>query len=877
MPDTPEQLDRLKVALADRYRIERELGRGGMAVVYLAEDRKLERQVAIKVLKPELAAAIGSERFLREVKLTARLEHPHILTLHDSGDADGFLYYVMPFAAGESLRERLNREQQLPLEDALQIAREVADALHSAHTHEVVHRDIKPENIMLEEGHAVVADFGIARAITAAGGERLTETGVAVGTPAYMSPEQAAGSTGVDQRSDEYALGCVVYEMLAGEPPFTGPTTEAVLRKQMTAALPDIQADRPGLAPHVVGALSRALAKAPADRFTTVAQFAEALTPRGGMTPPAARPVRTGAIRSRTLRIGVAAAVVIVVAGVVLLFPRGRAGGFDANRVLVVAFADESGREETTTLGRMSQDYIIQVLTEAGFAEVVDPLTALAVSQNVAVAGMVAGPGDILALANEARAGTVVSGSYYAEGDSVHVQTRISDARDGRLLGTVGPIVGSIGASSALVARLGQEVVVALAPLLEQELGSWEPAAQPATYDAYEAYTEGLEAYLREDWAEAARHFDRAVAADPTFSRARLWAAQTYFVIALFVSPASSPHAKAESLIAPLVEARGQLGRYERCRLDFVLAVGRGNLAAGYDAARCLAQAARGSDDAQREVALFALRLNRPGEAIALLRELDPDRGLLKQWWGYWLYLSVAYHMLGDYESELEAARQGQQRYPERSSLLLAEARALAALGRLEDVAATVEAIRALPPGDDEPPGWWPLFVAIPLQTHGHRDAAHELLDASTASLSQSRFDDTVLHLRRDLAWALYQAERWEDAQGLYEELAEEFPENTWYLAWLGKLAARRGDHEEAMRFSEALRSVEFPQREWWHTNSRAAIAAVLGDREEAMTLLQQVVDQIVPGDYWVLLHQDIDFESLHDYPPFQEFIRPKG
>jgi hypothetical protein len=392
VPDTPEQLDRLKVALADRYRIERELGRGGMAVVYLAEDRKLERQVAIKVLKPELAAAIGSERFLREVKLTARLEHPHILTLHDSGDADGFLYYVMPFAAGESLRERLNREQQLPLEDALQIAREVADALHSAHTHEVVHRDIKPENIMLEEGHAVVADFGIARAITAAGGERLTETGVAVGTPAYMSPEQAAGSTGVDQRSDEYALGCVVYEMLAGEPPFTGPTTEAVLRKQMTAALPDIQADRPGLAPHVVGALSRALAKAPADRFTTVAQFAEALTPRGGMTPPAARPVRTGAIRSRTLRIGVAAAVVIVVAGVVLLFPRGRAGGFDANRVLVVAFADESGREETTTLGRMSQDYIIQVLTEAGFAEVVDPLTALAVSQNVAVAGMVAGP-----------------------------------------------------------------------------------------------------------------------------------------------------------------------------------------------------------------------------------------------------------------------------------------------------------------------------------------------------------------------------------------------------------------------------------------------------------------------------------------------------
>jgi serine/threonine-protein kinase len=400
--DQADQLDRLKAALADRYAIERELGHGGMATVYLAEDLKLDRQVAIKVLRPELAAAIGSERFLREVKLTARLEHPHILTLHDSGEAEGFLYYVMPFVEGESLRERLNREHQLPLEDALQIARDVADALHSAHTHDVVHRDIKPENILLEEGHAVVADFGLARAVYAAGGERLTETGVAVGTPAYMSPEQAVGSTEVDQRSDEYALACVVHEMLAGEPPFTGPTAEVVLRKQMTAALPDIQVDRPGLPPPVVAALSRALAKTPADRFTTVAQFAEAIT----STPTDVRPVRTTVIRSRTLRIGVAAAAVIIaVIGAVLLFPPWRGDAVDPTRVLVVAFEDESGLEESKTLGRMAQDYIIQVLSEAGFAEVVDPLTALAVSQNVAAAGMAVGPGHILALADEARAG----------------------------------------------------------------------------------------------------------------------------------------------------------------------------------------------------------------------------------------------------------------------------------------------------------------------------------------------------------------------------------------------------------------------------------------------------------------------------------------
>ena len=213
-----DALQRLTAALSDRYTIERELGAGGMATVYLATDLKHERHVAIKVLRPELAAALGPERFLREIKLAANLMHPHILPLHDSGDADGFLYYVMPYVEGESLRDRLNHEKQLPIEDALQIAREVATALSYAHDHDVVHRDIKPENILLAAGTAVVADFGIAKAVTAAGGEKLTETGIAMGTPQYMSPEQAAGSSDLDGRSDLYSLGCVLYEMLAGEP-----------------------------------------------------------------------------------------------------------------------------------------------------------------------------------------------------------------------------------------------------------------------------------------------------------------------------------------------------------------------------------------------------------------------------------------------------------------------------------------------------------------------------------------------------------------------------------------------------------------------------------------------------------------------------------
>src|SRR6266404_4523124 len=226
--------DRLAAALADRYRIERELGQGGMATVYMAEDLKHHRKVAVKVLRPELASALGPERFLREIETTANLRHPHILPLYDSGEAGGFLFYVMPLVEGESLRDRLTREKQLPIDDALRIASEVASALDYAHRHGVIHRDIKPENILLHDGRALVADFGIALAASKAGGTRMTETGMSLGTPHYMSPEQAMGEREITARSDVYALGVVLYEMLTGDPPFTGSTAQAIVARVLT-------------------------------------------------------------------------------------------------------------------------------------------------------------------------------------------------------------------------------------------------------------------------------------------------------------------------------------------------------------------------------------------------------------------------------------------------------------------------------------------------------------------------------------------------------------------------------------------------------------------------------------------------------------------
>ena len=351
-------LARLQAALADRYTIERELGRGGMATVYLAHDLKHERPVALKVLHPELASTLGPERFQREIKLAARLQHPHILTVLDSGEAAGQLWYTMPFVEGESLRERFTRERQLRLDDALQITREVADALGYAHSQGIIHRDIKPENILLSRGHALVADFGVARALQSAAGERLTETGMAVGTPAYMSPEQATAQRDLDARSDIYSLGCVLYEMLAGEPPYTGSSAQAVIAKRLSEPIPHIRTVRESVPEAIEQAVSKALAKAPADRYSSAAEFTRALQAIG----PGRGGGADGFVLLRFLRRRpvFAALVVGFVVGVGVLFGwrrlRGGEAGASPTRLAVLPFEN---------LGRPEDEYFADGVSDA--------------------------------------------------------------------------------------------------------------------------------------------------------------------------------------------------------------------------------------------------------------------------------------------------------------------------------------------------------------------------------------------------------------------------------------------------------------------------------------------------------------------------------
>ncbi len=420
-----EPVTRLQTALADRYRIERELGQGGMATVYLAQDLKHDRRVAIKVLRPELAAVLGAERFLSEIKTTANLQHPHILPLHDSGAADSFLYYVMPFVEGESLRDRLKREQQLPISDAIRIATEVAGALDYAHRHGVIHRDIKPENILLHEGSALVADFGIALAVSSAGGSRMTETGMSLGTPQYMSPEQAMGERAVDARSDIFSLGCVLYEMLLGEPPFTGVTAQAIVAKVMTADAPSLTGQRRSIPAGIDKAVHRALERLPADRYATAADFAAALKDGDSATGPrSTQPT----LRRLVIPIGIAA-----VALAAFAVMRHRATGAGAE----TAPAESRRVVAVLPFRNISRDTAQQYFSAGMTEEITTQLSRVAslrVLGRAATAQYDTAGNKLQRMSRELGVGSVVDGSVRLAGDRVRIGVELTDVHSGQTL-----------------------------------------------------------------------------------------------------------------------------------------------------------------------------------------------------------------------------------------------------------------------------------------------------------------------------------------------------------------------------------------------------------------------------------------------------------
>ncbi|HYL20908.1 MAG TPA: protein kinase [Gemmatimonadales bacterium] len=403
----------ITMALADHYRIERELGHGGMATVYVARDLKHDREVALKVLHPNLAAVLGGERFLQEIRINAKLDHPHILTLIDSGAAEGFLYYVLPLVRGESLRDKLTREKQLSIEQTVRIATQVASALDYAHRHGVIHRDIKPENILLHEGEAVVADFGIALALREAGGPRLTESGLSLGTPQYMSPEQAMGGRELDARSDVYSLAAVVYEMLAGEPPHTGPTVQAVIAKLLTQRPTRIRTVRDTVPEGIDTAVAKALAKVPADRFTGAGEFAAALAGPGAES--------TAGWRHRRVAVAGSIAAAIALAAVGVWHPwrrpsRATPPGADVANGVAVLYFEARDTADTYLADGLTED-LTSLLGSVARVQVKSP--------GVVRRAQRASPGDAPAIARALGVRYLVDGNVRRVGTRVRVSTRL--------------------------------------------------------------------------------------------------------------------------------------------------------------------------------------------------------------------------------------------------------------------------------------------------------------------------------------------------------------------------------------------------------------------------------------------------------------------
>jgi eukaryotic-like serine/threonine-protein kinase len=541
-------LEQLTAALAERYRVERELGHGGMAVVFLAEDLKHRRRVAIKLLKPELSAVLGSERFLREIEIAAQLQHPHILPLYDSGQAGGLLYYVMPFAEGESLRQRLAREQQLPIDAALRITREVGSALQYAHDRGVIHRDIKPENIMLSGGQAVVADFGIARALHAAGAEQLTQTGMVVGTPQYMSPEQAS-SAAVDGRSDQYSLACMLYEMLIGQPPFTGPSFQAIIARHSIDPPPSLRAVRDTVPPVVETAIRRAMAKLPADRFASMQQLLDALEsqdPTRHQSTVSAPSQHGFASRLPRRLVGaLGLGLLLLAAGWCFLArpEQGRAP-LRANAVAVLPFQDLTSAPDESYLGEGMTDGLIADLAQINTLKVISRSSgALAEGKS----------GSLAELARGLGVQAVVKGSIRRTGDSVRVSVRFLHALDSTIL-----FARDYQTRLGELPDLQREITTAIAGSINAKLKGTErsrlDARRSVDHRAYEAYLRGRFHLERGELEQARAMFEQAGRMAPDWAPPYVGLANYYTSLPFFtdVSPAAVlPKARA-SLVRAL-------------------------------------------------------------------------------------------------------------------------------------------------------------------------------------------------------------------------------------------------------------------------------------------------------------------------------------
>lgn len=829
----PDSLPQLAAELAARYELERELGEGGMARVFLAHERKHGRTVVLKVLKPEVARHFGHERFLREARIVAQLAHPHIVGLIDSGEAGDVLYYVMPYLEGETLRERLKRMGPLPIPMVLTLLRDVADALRHAHRAGVVHRDLKPGNIFLVGDHAFLLDFGIAKLLQPVPGQDPpTEIGAAIGTPAYMAPEQRFGDPRLDHRADLYTWGVVAYECLTGRLP------DNQILEISAGDIVDRRPDTPSTLARLVAA---SLSPAAEDRPEDADRLLRVLEGRLSAALPAV-PGREPRSRRRLALALTVTLVSLTAAGGFLAF-RERPETQPAVRdpIAVGAFANETGDPALDTWGRLAGDWITEGLHTMGPLAVVPWPTALQASERIQSLRKASRPADPVDLLREATgAATVVTGTYYRVGDSLRFHAEIADAVAGRVLASLAPVSAPISAPEAAIAELRHRVMGMIALSRDPRLSPSAVIAQrPPTFQAYQAFDRGLTRLRQQDYDEATPEFLRAFALDTEFVSALLFAATASW------NSGNTP--QVDSLLKEIRRREGSLSEIQRIKVEAVEARASGDGQAELAALRQAAARAPYSM-AVYNLADAALHTDRPKEALDALKSIDPDRGELRDWAPYWYNLTHAHHLLGGHSQELEAARQLRRRFPDRRVGLIYEVRALAAVGDTAGVNGVLKSGEQLPPNT-----YWSRGAALTvageeLQAHGFGQSGWPYL-----TMAVSWLDRQLALAPRDrshrywLASALYDLGDWRRAFRVAVDLAREFPDDLTSRSIAAVAAARLG-----LPVADSLVGTPRPHERGGTALLKARIATIRSDREAALGLYSEATEAGLHGLPWV-------------------------
>lgn len=863
--------NRLSAALAGRYRVERELGAGGMATVYLADDLRHGRRVAIKVLRQDLAASLGAERFHREITIAAGLQHPHIVPLYDSGDADGLLFYVMPFVSGMSVRQKLQKERELPVNDAVRILRDVADALATAHDHGVVHRDLKPENVMLSGRHALVTDFGVAKAVSdATDNQSLTTIGLTLGTPAYMAPEQATADPNLDHRADIYAFGVMAYELLTGDPPFTGHSAQEVLAAHVTA-VPEAVSNRRAAIPQALASLvMRCLEKKPADRWQRadelILQLEAILTHDDATVPRETRQQPAHASRRRRWALVAASlATPAVILSVAVSVMGSENPPLDTTRVLVAPFAIQGSVPDASTLATRLESSIVDGLRRADLGTITDSRTAVAEASfgdtsETSLADMSAA----LQLARDVNAGLTIVGRMLALDDSVQVEAKLLDTRTGTEVIPIAGHKGAIGATAPLVDAVTQRVMGGLAIYRDPTWGAAFPGASAPTYAAYRLFQEGDRHWLRREFELAGEKYRRAYVMDTTFVFAAIHYGYRMYNVGNYIA--------IDSLGAALEPRRSTLPRFETEYLNRLLAWNRGEQHAMYRSSRELARIAPRSAYARYIAARAGLFVNRVTEAYEALQAIDTreySMGGIQP--GIFQDLTDASHKLSDHVAELRwvqswAAHPQNERPTETR---VAEARALVGLARIPQVEELFPQLLTMRQEGNLRPAEAALSIVAELRWHGYDTAATRL---SQLALKRALSGQLT---RVELLQFLIFAGDLDAAATAGDSLLVVAPEDRDVLYWAGAIAAVRNDHARARAMMQRLeQSMERYDR--GRTPRRLGhILALMGEKDLAVQLLQRAFSE---GAAFIgsALHAQYGLEPLRGFAPFETWVKPK-